>query len=367
MKTPAPRKRRRWVWLGLLPVLALGGFFALRTLLQPERLSAFLLRQAADATGLEITVAKPADVGFWPDLHLELSGIAAAIPGEPAATLLRAERLDVVLPWSALRAETLQLRSLRLYGPVLDVAVLKQWLSSREEAAPPQALSLPQLDAALTVEQGRIVDKDWTIAALDLALPSLRDGEPTVLTLDGVLERAGHAALPFDLRIAVTPRQAGGELRLEAMTVSAHDAEIDAPWLQLAGSLTLRHPQQLTFKLDGALPHWPATWPSLPLPASPDEGGVSLSFDYSGAPNLQGAFALRVARGDESLDGSLQVGDLFAWIDDPHATPLPPLRGTLQAPRLQFGGVELRGVSIRIDDNSPAETANNSGGSDAKP
>jgi len=361
------RTRRRWLWLGLLPVLALGGFFALRTLLQPERLSAFLLRQAADATGLELTLAEPADIGFWPDLHLELSGVTAAIPGNSAAPLLRAERLDAVLPWSALRAQTLQLRSLRLYAPVLDVAVLRQWLSSREEAGPPQALRLPQLDAALAVEQGRIVDKDWTIAALDLALPSLRDGDSTVLTLDGILERAGHAALPFDLRIALTPRQAGDELRLDAMTLSAHDAGMDAPWLQLGGSLTLRHPQHLAFKLDGALPQWPATWPSLPLPASPDEAEVSLSFDYSGTPNLQGALALRVARGDESLDSSLQLGDLFAWIDDPGATPLPPLRGTLEAPRLQFGGVELRGVSVHIDDGAPAATADATGGSDAKP
>jgi len=367
MVTPKPRKRRRWLWLGLLPVLALGGFFAVRTLLQPERLSAFLLRQAADATGLEITLAEPAEVGFWPDLHLELSGITAAIPGKPAAPLLRAERIDAVLPWSALRAETLQLRSLRLYAPVLDVAVLKQWLSSREEAGPPRALRLPQLDAALAVEQGRILDKDWTIAALNLALPSLRDGESTVLTLDGILERAGHVALPFDLRIALTPRQAGDELRLEAMTLSAHDAGMDAPWLQLGGSLTLRHPQHLAFKFDGALPQWPATWPSLPLPATPDKGEVSLSFDYSGTPNLQGALAVRVARGDESLDGSLQLGDLSAWVDDPDARSLPPLRGALEAPRLQFGGIDLRGVSVRIDDDAPAATANSSGGSDAKP
>lgn len=354
MATPKPRKPRRWLWLGLLPVLALGGFFALRTLLQPERLSAFLLRQAADATGLELSLAAPAEIGLWPDLHLELSGLTAAVKGNAAAPLLRAEQLDAVLPWSALRTETLQVRSLRLHAPVLDVTVLEQWLSSREDQGPSRAPRLPQLDTALAVEQGRIVGADWTLAGLNLALPTLRDGRSATLSLDGTFERVGHALLPFDLRISVTPRQVGDELRLDAMTVSAHDAGIDTPWLQLVGSLALRHPQQLTFKFDGTLPQWPRTWPPLPLPASPDTDEVSLSFDYIGTPNLQGALDLRVARGDESLDGSLQLGDLFAWIGDPQATPLPPMLGTLQAPRLQFEGVELRGVRIRIDVAAPS-------------
>ena len=52
METAAPRKRRRWIWLVLLALLALGGWIAVRTMLQPERLSEFLLQQARAATGL---------------------------------------------------------------------------------------------------------------------------------------------------------------------------------------------------------------------------------------------------------------------------------------------------------------------------
>lgn len=359
------RKRRRWLWLGVLPALALGGFFGLRALLQPERLSVFLLRQASDATGLELALSEPADIGFWPDLHLELSGLTATVPGE-TAPVLRAEQVEAVLPWSALRSQTLQLRSLRLHRPAIDVAQFRRWLDERADRGPSQALTLPRLDAALAIDQGRIVGDGWEISGLSLQLPSLRDGRPTTLALAGRLERANKPNLPFDVRIAVTPQQRGDELRLDPLTLSAIDAGQESAWLQLTGSLALRHPQHLGLSLHGTMPQWPTAWSALPLPASPEDEKVHLSFDYAGAPDLQGALTLRVVRGDEALDGVAQLGDVLGWAGDTTASPLPPLRGALNAARLQFGSVELRGVRVRIEDD-PVATSTPVGAPDATP
>jgi A/G-specific adenine glycosylase len=45
----------------------------------------------------------------------------------------------------------------------------------------------------------------------------------------------------------------------------------------------------------------------------------------------------------------------LGWM--PRNPPLPPLRGELASDRLDFGGIELRGVRLQIDDAPPAETA----------
>ena len=51
----ARSRRRRWIWLIAIAALLLGGWFVVRALLQPERLSNFLLQQAQQATGLVVT------------------------------------------------------------------------------------------------------------------------------------------------------------------------------------------------------------------------------------------------------------------------------------------------------------------------
>jgi hypothetical protein len=86
----AKRSRaRRWLWLLLLPALALGAFLWLRAQLQPERLTDFLLQQAQQATGLEFALDQPADVGLgtlraadWSvrDLQLQLDRLRDAQP-----------------------------------------------------------------------------------------------------------------------------------------------------------------------------------------------------------------------------------------------------------------------------------------------
>lgn len=324
-------RRRRWVWLGVLPALLLLALFGARALLEPERLSAFLLRQASQATGLQLALSQPADVGFWPDLHLELAGLTATASGA-ASPLLRVERVDAVLPWSALHSDALEIRSLRLVKPRLDWPSLQAWLATRRSDAPP---TLPRIDAAVEVSDGEIAGDGWRIYGLSLRLPSLRAGTPTSLALAGLF-----GTTPFDLKIDATPRQAPGGLRLDALTIVAK-----AP-IEVTLRCSLDATDTLTLTLAGELPSWPAQWPALPLPAEDAAAPVRLAFDYAGS-----ALKASIARGDEIIDVDIALGDLGAWLDETPATTLPPLTGTVRAARLQSGGIELRGVELRIEDD----------------
>jgi hypothetical protein len=103
------------------------------------------------------------------------------------------------------------------------------------------------------------------------------------------------------------------------------------------------------------LPAWPAHWPALPLPATDADSPVRIDLDYSGNARLQGKLAVRLAREDADLAGQMTLGNVLAWLDAPANHPLPPLHGDLASDRLDFGGIELRGVRLQIDDAPPAE------------
>jgi hypothetical protein len=353
---PPATERRRWSWpkrLLLLAALLLAAFFALRALLQPERLGAFLLQQARDATGLTLDTVAPAQLGLWPDLHLELGGLSArAAPG--TAPLLEIERVDAVLPWSALRAPTLKLRSLRLHRVTLDLAALRTWLQQRGDAGPPAPLRLPQLESALALEDSRIVGAGWRIEAFEFALPQWRDGQATQLRTSGRLERDGATALPFALQVDTTPATGTDGLRLDPLQLSWRDPANAAPQLTLRGWIALPDAARLQLALEGELAQWPAAWPPLPLPGD-DSDPVQLRLDYRGGFDLAGDAALVLTRDDERLDAQLAAGAIGTWLAGSDASWLPPLQGRIDATRLQFGSVELRGVQLRIDESESAD------------
>jgi hypothetical protein len=124
---------------------------------------------------------------------------------------------------------------------------------------------------------------------------------------------------------------------------------------RVEGRVALLPPDRLQLDVLATLPAWPAHWPALPLPATDADSPVRIDLDYSGNARLQGKLAVRLAREDADLAGQMTLGNVLAWLDAPATTPLPPLRGELASDRLDFGGIELRGVRLQIDDTPPAE------------
>ncbi len=345
MGIDAPPRRRRWIILPVLAALALVALLALRALLQPERVSAFLLRQAEQATGLHITLDEPADVGLWPDLHVELTGLAATAPGA-TQPLLRAARAEAALPWSVLRGETITLLGLRLISPQLDLPATLAFFNRSDDAGPPSPLRLPDLDAPLEIRSGRIDSKGWSLDALDLTLPSLRHGVATRLTLRGTLAQ-GDVRQVFALQLNATPHTDGPTLRLAPLTL---DLVLDAlpAWRpHLEGELAWNPAGTLGFDLRSLIAPWPEDWPDLPLPPA-DEDAVHLALRYEGDTALSGRATFSLLRGDDGVRGAITLNDTLAWLGDERRGALPPLQGTLEVERMKYGGIEASGIRIRM-------------------
>ena len=341
---PASR-RRRWIVLLVLLALAFTVFFTLRALLQPERVSAFLLRQAQQATGLQISLDEPADIGLWPDLHVELTGLTATAPGA-SQPLLRAASVEAALPWSVLRGNDIRLLGLRLISPQLDLPATLAFFSRDESAGPPAPLQLPSLDAPLEIRDGRIDGDGWALEALDLTLPSLRDGIATRLTLRGTLVQA-EVSHTFALQLATTPHTEGSTLQLAPLTL---DLVLDAlpVWRpHIEGELAWNPAGTLNFDLRSLIAPWPDTWPELPLPSS-DDDAVRLMLRYDGDSALTGLATFSLLRGDDGVRGAVTLNDTLAWLGSERTSPLPPLQGSLDIKRMQYGSIEASGIRIQM-------------------
>ncbi|MCX7557354.1 hypothetical protein OS187_11095 [Xanthomonadaceae bacterium JHOS43] len=338
-----PALRRRWIVLPLMGVLAFSAFLALRAFLQPERISTFLLQRAQQATGLDLQLDAPADIGLWPDLHVELAGLVAR---EPSATtpLLRVTRVEVALPWSMLGGEDITLLGLRLVEPHLDLPAAMAWLESTDEGGPPAPLRLPKLDAPLEIIDGRITAEGWSLDRLDIDLPAFIEGARARLSVRGTLQRNSTSQL-FALQLETVPRADGPVLRLEPATL---DLVLDAfpAWRpHVEGSVSWSPAGLLAFELRSLIAPWPDAWPPLPLPPA-DDDGVSLMLRYTGDTDLTGPLTFAISRGDDGARGTLMLNQTLPWLGRDSTTPLPPLDGVVEIPRLQYGSIDATGIRI---------------------
>ena len=350
----AKRLRRRWIVLLVLVGLVLAGFFTLRSLLQPERISAFLLQQIETATGLEVTLQQPADIGWWPDLHVELSGVEIRMPAA-VQPILRVAQVDVTLPWAALRSgEDIHLRGLRLVRPDLDVAALLEFVANVADDGPPAPLQLPTLDAPLQVRDGRIAGEGWTIDQLVLNLPALHDSVATQLDAQGALalESARHV---FALQLATTPAVDGDTLQLSPLVLDLVLDSLPSWHPHVDGNLRWQRSGLLEFDLHSQIETWPADWPELPLPPPATPTPTELSLRYDGDASLHGTVVFAVMRGDDGARGTLTLNDAIDWLAADHAGPLPPLDGSVEIPRLHYDGIEATGVRLRMQSSDKAD------------
>ena len=223
---------------------------------------------------------------------------------------------------------------------------------------------LPRIDAAVDVIEGRVAGNGWAVERLALRLPALRAGAPTSLAISGefvtplvasappaagvglagATDAPGGAlsprALSFDATLKATPRQLADGVRFEPLVI-----EMQAPHpATLQGFVEFGAATAVS--LAGELPSWPEAWPALPLPSEDPAAPVRVEFEYGDE-----AIRAKLARGDEAIDIEMTPGDLAAWRNDPDAPLLPPLTGNARSKRLQFGGIELRGVQLRVEDD----------------
>ena len=204
-------------------------------LMQPPRATGFLLARIGDALGLRIVATGAVDYRLRGTPQLLLHGVVAQRPGD-ATPLLRAERVFVSLPWSTIRArgDDLTVQRVELDAPVLDVPALQRWLATR----PPGETRIPTLRDGLHVVRGRIVNDDWSVDGIEVALPSLSPTTPVATHLRGrYLDPPTR--IPFDFDIALSkPANGAGIAAIGGMTIEGEGWTLPAR-VRLSGPLHL--------------------------------------------------------------------------------------------------------------------------------
>ena len=405
--------RRRKIALLAFAAVILLGTVVLRWLMDPAFLVPRILALAGNSLGLEITADGESDYRLRGTPQLVARNVIAREPGSDSP-VLRADRIFISVPWSTLRARGSDLTAhrLELDAPVLDMAAFQRWQAKRppsETRIPTLSrgigiargqivgsdwkieavnADLPSLTPGQPLRmhlRGRYLGGDLRVPADvyatlthpgsgagvgvvgELALESAQWRLPSRIRLSAKLRSeqglslhnavlgaqsryvaGGNAPLPFALGLA-------GPLVLNDKAITLQPAGVslrgkDAmPTLDAAGGFSLD--DELRVDLDGNLAGWPSAWPALPPPLGQSSSPLPFALDYSGASDLSGIAALQLHRDQTVFDGRFRLFEVIDWSQaGATGSPLPPLTGTLKAPRLEVSGAVLEGVELQMED-----------------
>lgn len=237
-------RRRRLLVAIALALLAL--LLALRFALQPERATRFLLARVGNTLGLQITFSGAAEYRLRGTPRLVIRGVVAREPGAQVP-LLTADRILLSLPWSTIRARgaALDAERLELDRPVLQLAALAHWLSTRP---PSEEVWLPTLAQGLQVRDGSLrndgADADWFIDGVAIDIARLAPAEPLRARVRGRYV-ADALRVPFDLALALQRFEALAEGSPTGMGIVGRLAALGGDWrlpahLRLSGPLRFR-------------------------------------------------------------------------------------------------------------------------------
>jgi hypothetical protein len=340
-------KRKRWpIVLAALAATLLLALWLGSRLLQPQRVTGFLIAAIERASGLQVSVSQPADYAFRPAPRLRLSGVRVST-ADAAPPLFEIGLLDLSLPWNTLLGGAPVIRALRIERASVDVAGLSEWLSQRPPSAGGE---WPVLEDGLQIRDSRLIGAGWSAQVQTLDVPHFALEQPLALSLSASIRRdpsdaAGTPAdWPFALRIDALPRQLGSGIALDLRALQM-DAPSPLPSLQASGAVAFG--DSVALNLDGTLADWPADWPPLPLPASTNSLAFQLKATGSGVADLDLTASLQ--RDGTRIELQLLPAQLRAWLDAEPGTPLPPLRGELESDQLEIDGTRLEGVHIRVE------------------
>lgn len=374
------RRGRRWlVTLSVLAVvLAIGGWWINRQL-EPQRLTAILLKKAGDALQLQLKFQGTPEYALKPEPRLLIPDFTAASSVD-GKVFLSAKRAEISLPWATITGGEPVITRIELQQPVLDMSGLRRWMAT----LPKKPFELPTLSKGLKLSNASIHDDSYSLTGLALELPRLKTGEPAHLDARGRF-RQDQTVVDFKMALeATTPglesdfRLAGsGDLQQSpkplhfTVQTSGHYAATDAafslqanllkfdgaaPLPRIDGKAQLKLAQQMQWRFDGVLLEWPKTWPALPEPLAANTGRLPVQLSYLGKSDLSDPLSLLVSREPTVLQATLRIAEVRRWLARSDDSPIPPINGTLRTPMLKFDGIELQGVEMEVSDGaaSPA-------------
>ena len=352
-RLPARRRglRRALSGLALLLLAVLVVVLGAPWWFDARRVSAIALERAGAATGLDWHLGDEPELRWRPRPWLALPELR--VTDGRGRTVLSARRLELALPWSTLRGESLRIEAVRLDGPRVDTEAALDWW----RAQPPSAdRALPELDG-LRITDGRLTWPGGGIEQLQLVLPRFAINEALALELSARIrldEAATQADAPapapasVSLTIAGTPRT--DPMRIEGLSAIV-TGDRWVPEASLRGHLQFA-PWQI--EAEGELAAWPAAWPALPPPIGADASPVVFAISQAGEGPLDAAVRLSLRRGDNEMALRGAPATLRDWIEatGPEAPLLPPIEAEARMPSIDLDGVRLEGIHLRIDDDT---------------
>ena len=217
--SPSATRRPKSILVAALLVAVLILILALRYMLQPQQVSSAILERVGKALGLQITASGVSEYHLRGVPTLVVRNLAAREPGA-ARPLLRADRIFLSLPWSAIRARGAKLvfDRIELDRPVIDLPALQHWLAQRA----PGATRLPTLTHGLQIRDGNLVAVGWSLTGLSLDLPILHTDQPVAAHVKGRYLN-GAFQVPFALAMtldkpaihAISALRVVGEISIE--------------------------------------------------------------------------------------------------------------------------------------------------------
>jgi len=349
--------RHPWRWIAtavivLILALVLAGVLIVRSLLQPQRFTALLQSQLANA-GLVLSVDKPASPALWPHPAVQLQGFRLSVAGA-TTPLLSASEARIVVPWRALLHRELAVERLEIENPRIDLDQLQTLLSRMPHGA--GAPRLPRISAGLRIVNGTLVRADEPLLFdVNAETGPLLPG--TLFHMDATARNGADRGGKLSLRML--PQYQDGTLEFAQLNLQIGVEQ--GAQAHIAGDASWRGGSELGASLHGGftLPaHGSVAVASTPAPASSSPSPMP-GRSYTLALQVHPAHGATPMTAALKLDGegkhvnmSVQPAALPGWWNDvlgsapATALAMPPVSGTAQLDAADFGPLQIQGVKI---------------------
>jgi len=318
-----------------------------------RRVADLALAQTGNATGLDWTYDGEPALRWRPQPWLSLPRLE--VRDATGRRVLAAERLEIALPWSTLRGESLRVDALRLDAPDIDLDAALAWWDAQPAG---DVADLPRLEG-LALTRGRLHWEGGALQDVELTLPRFALDAPMTLALRGQwIDTTADGVEPMALALQLDARPKAGPLRLEGMALRLEGAG------PIPAATALGRLQFAPWTLDarGEIAAWPDAWPALPAPLSASASPLAFTLAQHGESAMAATTRLTLQRDTHEVEIEGTPAAVMAWREDADAAALPPLRVRAVLPDVALDGVRLEGVTVEMDEDVAAPTEADDGG-----
>jgi uncharacterized protein involved in outer membrane biogenesis len=366
-------KRRFLIFLAIFgTALAIGAWWV-NGQLEPNKLTRTVLGKLGEQLNLKFDFKGEPSYVMKPEPRLIIPNLEVRNPANNVV-FFTAKKIEISLPWSTITGDTPYITRIEATSPFIDLPGLRAWQATR----PAKPFEVPTFTNGLKVVDGTVQDTGYRIEKIQLELPHLENLQAidadiaaniaidkTIIGLAGILtiEKAGLASnfklqskqtLTFDKDSYPYTLALDGNFNAEdskkfALKADKLQWQSKAPLPNIDGNLDLSITENsLDFTSQGKIAEWLKEWPVLPAPLNKQTKDIPFLVEYRGKANFSDAFKLQLALQQSKFDSQLKISELQQWVTQTDGSPLPPLSGKFNTPKIELEGVSLEGVSVEI-------------------